>query len=125
MRCTLRISQRGILVDGDPRSRAEAVAYCKRTAGAVVVIEGNTRREWNSAARGIVELRDTALEAEWDATRLALEREGVRIYVRGPLCYDPRRLGCRPTSEPTPSPMPEPRRVIVAEPPLLAPPTSE
>lgn len=117
MRCSLRISQRGILVDGDPRSRADAVAYCKRTAGAVVVIEDNARREWDKAAGAMVEIKDTAIHAEWDATRLALQREGVRIYIRGPLCNDPRPLGCRPTREPTP----DASRVIVGKPPVTPP----
>jgi len=131
MRCSLNISLRGIRVDGETRSRTDAVAYCKRTAGAVVVIEGNTRREWDRSAGAMVEIKDTAIEAEWDATRLALQREGVRIYVRGPLCYDPRVLGCRPKLEPTSERTPEPRFVpvpkppIVAEPPVTPPPSSK
>jgi hypothetical protein len=92
MRCTLRISPRGTLVDGEPMSRAEAVAYCKRTAGgAIVVMEDNDAHQWTE-------------------TRSALEREGVRIYVRGPLCYDPKPLGCRPRLKP--EPRVESRRVL-------------
>lgn len=111
MRCTLRISQRGIFVDGEPRSRADAVAYCKGTAGAVVVIEDNAQRGWDATAGTMVVIEDKATKAEWDETRSALQREGVRIYVRGPLCYGLQKFSCRPRRglvEP-----PAPRRLIV------------
>lgn len=42
-RCTLRISLRGTFVDGEPMSRTDAVNYCKRTDGAMVVIEDEVR----------------------------------------------------------------------------------
>ena len=64
-RCTLRVSARGISVDGDPMSRVAAVAYCKRTGGALVRIE------------------DGAPPREWDQTRAALEHEGVAIVIPG------------------------------------------
>jgi hypothetical protein len=121
LRCTLRISQRGVLVDGEPMSRADAVAYCKGTAGgAIVVIEDNAATEWDAKARAMVVIEDNATKAVWDETRAALQRERVRIYVRGPLCYDPRVLGCRP--ETTPEPRPEPRRRIVPAREPLSPP---
>jgi hypothetical protein len=76
-RCTVRPTARGLFVDGERMSRGEAVAYCRRTSeGAVVILDEDP--------------------AHGDATRDALEREGVRVYVRGPLCHDPRPGGCRP-----------------------------
>ena len=67
MRCTLRVSQKGIYVDGDPKSRADAIAACKRTAGAMVVLE------------------EKAPPDEWKALQAGLRREGVPILMRGPL----------------------------------------
>ena len=75
-------------------SRADAIAHCKSSpGGAVVVIED---------------------KVEWDETRTALQRAGVRIYVR-------ERVG----DEHGPAPAPviyQPRREIVADPPVVAPP---
>jgi hypothetical protein len=67
MRCTLRVSSKGTYVDGDLKSRAEAVAACKQTAGAVVVLE------------------DDAPAVEWTALKSALHREGVPVLMRGPI----------------------------------------
>jgi hypothetical protein len=67
MRCTLRIAQRGTFVDGEPLSRTDAVSVCKRTAGAVVVIE------------------DDVPCSEWEPVCTALHREGVAIALRGPV----------------------------------------
>ena len=91
-RCTLRISARGIFVDGDPMSSVDAVAYCKRTEGALVRIE------------------DGAPAHEWDQTRAALEREGVAIVIPGGAADDvPWR---RQVVVPTPmSQVPQPRLV--------------
>lgn len=122
MRCMLRISQRGIFVDGEPKSRADAVAYCKGTAGAIVVIEDNATDAWDQAARAMVVIEDRATKDEWDETRSALQRAGVPIYIRGPLCYDPRPLGCRPKPEPEPGQEPNPRHRFVDEPPRISPP---
>jgi hypothetical protein len=66
-RCTLRVSTKGILVDGDRKSRAEAVATCKRTAGAIVIIDDNAPAD------------------EWKALQTALGREGVPLLMRGPV----------------------------------------
>jgi hypothetical protein len=89
-RCTVRATARGLFVDGERMSRGEAVAYCRRTTeGAVVILDEDP--------------------AHGDATRDALEREGVRVYVRGPLCHDPRPRGCRPQiAAPRPSVTPRP-----------------
>jgi len=64
-RCTLRISARGIYVDGNSTTRAGAVASCKRSAGAMVVLE------------------DNAPQDEWKEIEVELRREGIAIYMRG------------------------------------------
>lgn len=88
-RCTLRISPRGIFVDGDPMSRVDAVAYCKRTEGALVRIE------------------DGAPATEWDQTRAALQREGVAIVMPGRPAEDipGRRYPVVPTPMRAPPPL--------------------
>jgi hypothetical protein len=48
-------------------SRADAVSYCKDTAGAMVVIE------------------DDVPCSDWEPTCSALRREGVTISMRGPV----------------------------------------
>jgi hypothetical protein len=118
-RCTLRIAQNEIFVDGHRMSRADAIARCKAAAGgAVVVLEDCPARTWDQTTHAMVVNEDKVTKAEWDETRSALQREGVRIYVRGPLCYDPRPLGCRPT---TPAPELRPsvvRHLVEAKEPL-------
>lgn len=112
-RCVLRISPRGTVVDGEPMSRAAAVEYCKRAPGGAVVIIDHARRSvWSATADDMVVIEDSATKAAWDKTRSALEREGVRIYVRGPLCHDPRPLACRPisTTQPETEPVRRPIR---------------
>lgn len=81
IRCTLRISARGVYVGGDLASRADAVAFCRRKAGAMVILE------------------DGAPEAVWSDRQADLRREGVAVYMRGPLghkeCLDnPLAKGC-------------------------------
>lgn len=66
-RCVLRVSDKGLYVDGTPRARDEAVALCKRTAGATVILE------------------DGAPLGTWRELREALQAVGVTIYLRGPL----------------------------------------
>ena len=100
MRCTLRISQRGIFVDGDPMSRADAVAHCKHTAGAMVVFDDSATQRSDKTGNAIIVLNPSTTAAEWDATRSALQREGVRIYIRGPLCYGLSPDSCGPTAKP-------------------------
>jgi hypothetical protein len=112
MRCTLRISHQGIFVDDVPKSSADAVAYCKRTAGAMAVSEEYpTTGGWDETPDANVVIGDEVTKREWDEMRLALRREGVRIYVRGPLCYDPRPDGCRPKAPAKPGTQLEERRV--------------
>jgi hypothetical protein len=45
-----------------------------------------TTAGWDEMPGANVAIDDEAMRAEWDETRLALHREGVRIYIRGPLC---------------------------------------
>ena len=117
MRCTLRISQRGMFVDGEPTARADAVAYCKATpGGAVVVVETYETSAWDPTTRAMIVSDDTATQAEWTVTRAALEREGVRIYVRGPLCPGPNRFDCRPRAPVQPA-EPRPHIDVTADPP--------
>ena len=93
-RCTLRISAHGILVDGEPMSRADAVAYCGRTEGALVKLE------------------DDAPTTEWNLTRAALQREGVAIVMPGAATDD---VPGRPYLV-VPTPMHDPPQLVPASP---------
>lgn len=62
-RCAIRVTAKQITVDGVPRSRDAAVAACKATAGADVVITGDAR------------------EGEWTALKAALVAAGVDDIV--------------------------------------------
>jgi hypothetical protein len=97
-RCVLRISERGTLADGEWMSRGDAVAYCKRALGGAVVV---------------AEYKDDEIAHEIALTKTALEQEGVRVYVRGAICYEPERFGCRPRPRVERMPRP-PRRELVA-----------
>jgi hypothetical protein len=47
-RCAIRVAAGGITVDGKPMLRDDAVAACKATAGADVVVTGDARQgDWN------------------------------------------------------------------------------
>ena len=59
-RCAVRVAPSGITVDGKPMSRDEAVAACKATTGADVVITGDAR------------------EGDWKELRAALVAAGVQ-----------------------------------------------
>jgi hypothetical protein len=108
LRCILRISHRGTFADGAPMSRAAAVAHCKRApGGAVVVIEDQRKRVWDKLAATMVVIEDDAIKAEWNETRLALQRAGVKMYVRGSLCDDPRPDACWPQTSAPNQPRPE------------------
>lgn len=84
----------------------------------MVVLERSPRAVWSETAADMADMvviEDSVTKAAWDATRSALEREGVRIYIRGPLCHDPRPLGCRPIATTRPGSETEPvRRPIPA-----------
>ena len=64
-RCSVRVTDRGITVDGDAMGRGPAVAVCKQRSAA------------------LVELADGANEAEWKQLRAALVAAGVKILMRG------------------------------------------
>jgi hypothetical protein len=64
-RCAVRVAPSGITVDGKSMSRDEAVAACKATTGADVVVTGDAR------------------EGDWKELRAALVTAGVQdIRVR-------------------------------------------
>lgn len=63
-RCSIRVTADGILVDGSPSTRDAAVAACKATTGADVVITGDAR------------------QGDWDALRTELEAAKVPIYAK-------------------------------------------
>jgi hypothetical protein len=64
-RCTVRITAKGIYVDGDRTTRDAAVAACKRTACALVALD------------------EGASPDEWKALQTALRRAGISISMRG------------------------------------------
>jgi hypothetical protein len=63
-RCAIRVTKTGITVDGKPMSRDEAVAACRKTTGADVVITGDAREgDWKDlhSALQAVDLKDIAV----------------------------------------------------------------
>ena len=73
-RCSIRLTVKGITVDGDPMERARVVAVCKQRSAA------------------LVEISDEARE-DWPRLRADLEAAGVRILIRGSRGHD--EDGCR------------------------------
>ncbi|CAN5899124.1 hypothetical protein BH11MYX3_BH11MYX3_01110 [soil metagenome] len=63
-RCAIRVTGAGILVDGKPATRQEAVAMCKTTSGADVVVTGDAR------------------QGDWDELRAALEAAKIPIFTK-------------------------------------------
>jgi hypothetical protein len=63
-RCSIRVTADGIAVDGSPATREAAVAACKATSGADVVVTGDAR------------------QGDWDALRTDLEAAKVPIYTK-------------------------------------------
>ncbi len=63
-RCAIRVAAGGITVDGKPRSRDQAVAACKATTGADVVVTGDAR------------------QGDWDDLRAALTAAHITIETR-------------------------------------------
>ena len=75
-------STKGLHVDGDSKSHAEAIAICKRRAGAMVVLE------------------DGVDPNEWKRVEAALRAEKIEIMIRGSLghaeCWEnPLAKGCQ------------------------------
>jgi len=64
-RCAIRVTAAGISVDGKSMKKDEAVAACRATAGADVVVTGDAR------------------QGDWDDLRAALEAAHVEVFVRG------------------------------------------
>lgn len=63
LRCQIRVTKAGIAVDGAKATRAEAVAACKKTVGADVVVTGDARQgDWD-------ELKDALKAAKIDVQR--------------------------------------------------------
>jgi hypothetical protein len=65
-RCTVLIAATGITVDGAPSTRDEAVTRCKATAGADVIVTGDTR------------------QGDWDDLRSAFDAAGIVVFKREP-----------------------------------------
>jgi hypothetical protein len=63
-RCALRVTAHGITVDGKPMPRDEAVAACRATAGADVVVTGDARH------------------GDWVEVHDALDAAGVPTFLR-------------------------------------------
>jgi hypothetical protein len=63
-RCTVRVTSTGITVGGKPATRDEAVARCKATTGADVVVTGDAR------------------QGDWDELRAALEAANVPVFTK-------------------------------------------
>lgn len=63
-RCAVRVHANGITVDGKDVTAEQAVAACKATTGADVVVTGDAR------------------QGDWDALRAALETAGVTVYTK-------------------------------------------
>jgi hypothetical protein len=63
-RCAVRVYAKGITVDGKDVTPEQAVAACKATTGADVVVTGDAR------------------QGDWDALRAALETAGVTVYTK-------------------------------------------
>jgi hypothetical protein len=61
----VRVTAKGIYVDGDRKSREDAVAACKPTVCALVALE------------------DSAPADEWNKLQAALRRAGIPILMRG------------------------------------------
>lgn len=64
-RCMIRVSAAGITVDGTKATRKAAVAACKDTTGADVVVTGDAR------------------QGDWDELRAALEAANIAVYKLG------------------------------------------
>jgi hypothetical protein len=65
-RCALKVTAAGIVVDGKPATRDEAVAACKSAGGAIVTVAGNAR------------------EGDWTELQRTLEAAHVPFDRRGP-----------------------------------------
>ena len=74
-RCALRLTATGLTLDGKPTTREAAIAACKRTTGADVLISGDAR------------------QGDWDALRGALEAASIEFFTREPRGIAPADAG--------------------------------
>jgi hypothetical protein len=65
-RCAIFVASEGITVDGAKMTRDEAVAACKQTTGADVVVAGDARR------------------GDWDDLKVALDAAKIEIFKKEP-----------------------------------------
>lgn len=65
-RCAIVVAAEGITVDGVKATRDEAVATCKKTTGADVIVVGDARR------------------GDWDDLKIALDAAKIEIFKREP-----------------------------------------
>ena len=63
-RCAIRVTADGLTVNGTPATPTAAVATCKATTGADVVVTGDAR------------------QGDWDELRAALEAANVPIFTK-------------------------------------------
>jgi hypothetical protein len=63
-RCAVRVTQTGVIVDGKAATREQAIAACKATDGADVVVTGDAR------------------QGDWDALRAAFEAAGIPVFTK-------------------------------------------
>lgn len=63
-RCSIRVTAEGVFVDGARATPEAAVAACRATTGADVVVTGDAR------------------QGDWDALRVALEAAKVPVYTK-------------------------------------------
>ena len=64
LRCAVRVTSEGLVLDGAPADREAVIERCKATTGADVIVTGDAR------------------QGDWDALREALGAAGVEIYTR-------------------------------------------
>lgn len=74
-RCSIRLSAKGITVNGEAVKREQAIARCKGKIGADVLITGNAR------------------QGDWDELRGALEAAGIPFFTREPRGVTPADAG--------------------------------
>ena len=75
VRCALRLTAQGLTLDGKPTTRDAAIAACKKTTGADVLITGDAR------------------QGDWDELRGALEAASVQFFTREPRGVTPSDAG--------------------------------
>lgn len=104
-RCSIRVSDRGITVDGDPMPRASAVALCKRRSSALVDVEDDANRaEWTQLRAALVSAASRADTVPGMSLPVAIRQAvsiaaaGVTILMRGApandVCTHPLATGC-------------------------------